>query len=153
MFETMLRPAADDGAAVSALDTGTVSRWAGALAGLDRTVDDAERIDQLRVLEELKSAAAAAQAVVTADFAASQRSAQAAVGVPAAEPGRGVAAQVALARRDSPARGSQHVGLARALVGELPATLAALRAGQISEWRATLVARETACLSPADRRT
>ncbi len=30
--------------------------------------------------------------------------------------------------------------------------MAALRAGDISEWRATLVARETACLDPADRR-
>jgi hypothetical protein len=30
--------------------------------------------------------------------------------------------------------------------------LAALRVGDVSEWRATLVARETACLDPADRR-
>ncbi len=31
--------------------------------------------------------------------------------------------------------------------------MAALRAGETSEWRATLVARETACLDPADRRS
>jgi hypothetical protein len=37
------------------------------------------------------------------------------------------------------------------LTQELPHTLAALTAGQISEWRATLVARETACLSVEDR--
>ncbi len=61
-------------------------------------------------------------------------------------------AQVGLARRDSPFRGGRYLGLAQALTSELPATLAALRAGDISEWRATLVARETACLDPADRR-
>ena len=57
-----------------------------------------------------------------------------------------------LARRDSPFRGGRYLGLAQALLTELPQTLAALRAGDISEWRATLVARETACLDPADRR-
>jgi hypothetical protein len=38
------------------------------------------------------------------------------------------------------------------LTTELPRTLAALRDGDVSEWRATIVARETACLEPADRR-
>jgi hypothetical protein len=42
--------------------------------------------------------------------------------------------------------------LAEALTKELPQTLAALEAGLISEWRATLVARETACLSVEHRR-
>ena len=37
-------------------------------------------------------------------------------------------------------------------MAELPHTLAAMRAGWCSEWRATLVARETACLSLEDRR-
>ena len=58
---------------------------------------------------------------------------------------------MALARRESPHRGSRLVGLAQALVHEMPATMAALRAGEISEWRATLVARETACLTREDR--
>jgi hypothetical protein len=114
-------------------------------------VGDAERIEQLRALEELKSAAAAAQARVTAEFARSQRAAQAAAGVPAREVGRGIGAQVGLARRDSPAKGSRHLGVATALVHEMPQTLAALECGEISEWRATLLVRETACLSRADR--
>ena len=100
----------------------------------------------------MKSAAAAAQAAVTVDFAASQRAEQIAAGVPAGKAGAGVGAQVGLARRDSPFRGGRYLGLAQALTSELPATLAALRVGDISEWRATLVARETACLDPADRR-
>ncbi|MCI0139955.1 HNH endonuclease, partial [Arthrobacter bambusae] len=75
-------------------------------------VDRAELIDQLRALEDLKSAAAAAQARIAVAFDAVQRSADAAAGVPADERGRGVAAQVALARRESPAKGSRLLGLA-----------------------------------------
>ena len=33
----------------------------------------------------------------------------------------------------------------------MPHTLTALETGQLNEWRATLLARETACLTPADR--
>ncbi|MFW5471172.1 HNH endonuclease, partial [Knoellia sp. CPCC 206435] len=40
-----------------------------------------------------------------------------------------------------------HVGVAKALVTELPMTMAALERGEISERRATIVVRETACLS------
>jgi hypothetical protein len=125
--------------------------WLDLLAHPDRAVDDAERIEQIRALEELKSAAAAAQAVVTADFVASQRAQQQADGVPDRNLGKGVAGQVALARRESAHRGSRLVGLAQALVHEMPATMAALQAGEISEWRATLVARVTACLTREDR--
>ena len=115
-------------------------------------VDDAERIDQLSLLESIKGAASAAQARVTVAFDSSQREVQAAAGVPARERGRGVAAQVALARRDSPARGSRHLGLARALTGEMPHTMEHLAAGRITEWRATIVCRETAVLDVERRR-
>ena len=74
-----------------------------------------------------------------------------AAGLPERRVGAGIAAQVGLARRDSPVKGARHLGLARALVGELPHTLAALSGGETSEWRATLIARETACLTRADR--
>ncbi|GAA5193218.1 HNH endonuclease signature motif containing protein [Arthrobacter gyeryongensis] len=113
--------------------------------------DPAELIDQLRGLEDLKSAAAAAQARIAVAFDAAQRSADAAAGVPAEEQGRGVGAQIALARRESPARGSRLHGLAKALVSEMPRTLAALETGQLNEWRATLLVKETACLSAEDR--
>lgn len=121
------------------------------LPALDRDVDDHERITQLRLLESLKAACAGVQAAVTVAFDASQRADQAARGVPARERGKGVGAQVALARRDSPARASRHLGLAKALAHELPHTMAHLLAGRVSEWRATLVCRETAALSPEDR--
>jgi hypothetical protein len=121
------------------------------LAGLEDEVGDAERIDQIRLLEELKSAAAAAQARVTARFVESQKAAQEAAGVASREVGQGIAAQVALAKRESPARATRYVGWAAILVGELPCTFRALQEGRISEWRAQIVARETGWLSREHR--
>ncbi|GAA1352804.1 hypothetical protein GCM10009636_15680 [Arthrobacter koreensis] len=112
---------------------------------------DSQLVDLLRVLEELKSSAAAVQACAAAVLDASQRRVQSRAGVPAAHLGRGVGAQIALARRDSPHRGSRHLGLGKALVHEMPHTLAALASGVLSEWRATLLVRETACLDLEDR--
>ncbi|WP_423184942.1 DUF222 domain-containing protein [Arthrobacter sp. NyZ413] len=108
-------------------------------------------IGQLRLLEDLKSAIAGAQARITVAFDTAQRRTHAGQGVPAAEQGKGVGAQVALARRESPAKGSRLLGLAKALVVEMPRTLAALDTGQLNEWRATLLVKETACLSAEDR--
>lgn len=59
-------------------------------------------VDQLRALEELKAAAAAAQARIAADLDASVRAAHAAARLPVEQQGRGVAGQIALARRESP---------------------------------------------------
>ncbi|WP_237686810.1 HNH endonuclease [Arthrobacter sunyaminii] len=108
-------------------------------------------IDEIRLLEELKSAAAAAQARAAAAFDASTRRAQVRAGLAAEELGRGVGAQVGLARRESPHRGNRLLGLAKILTTEMPCTLHALSVGVLSEWRATLLVRETACLSREDR--
>jgi hypothetical protein len=120
------------------------------LASLQGT-DDGQRIDLISELESLKSAASAAQARLAVAFADSQEAVQQAGGAPARERGRGVAAQIALARRESPHRGSRHLGFARAMVHEMPGTMAHLTAGRVSEWRATIVCRETAVLSLEDR--
>jgi hypothetical protein len=133
------------------VSTAAVAALRDALARLDPEGGDGERIDQIRLLEEGKGAAAAAQAIVTAAFVASQRASALAAGVPAERAERGIAAQVALARRISPHRAARETGWARVLVRELPATLAALRKGATTEWRAMLVARETAWLSPDHR--
>jgi len=108
-------------------------------------------IEQLRVLEEMKSGITALQAQIAVAFDLAQRAEQAEAGVPAAERGKGVGAQVALARRESPHRGSRLLGLAKALVTEMPRTLAALSSGRLNEWRATLLVKETACLTVEDR--
>lgn len=123
----------------------------GRLAGLSTDVDDAQRVDSIRQLEQVKAAAAAAQARMTAAFVASQRDEQAAAGVPAGRVGQGIAGQVALARRESPARAAKYAGWTTVLVGELPHTFTALQRGETTEWRAMLVARETIWLSREHR--
>jgi hypothetical protein len=124
-----------------------------ALGALDPHADEAALTARINELERTKSAAAAGQARAAAALDALRRSNEADAGVPAAQRGRGVASEVALARQDSPARGGRHLGFAKALVYEMPHTLAALEAGRLSEWRATLIVRESACLEVDDRRT
>jgi Domain of unknown function (DUF222) len=123
------------------------------LAIVDPTADESALIERIAELERIKASAAAGQARAAAALDAARRAAEAAAGVPAASRGRGVASEVALARRDSPARGSRHLGFGKALVHEMPHTLAALEQGLLSEWRATLIVRESACLDVDDRRT
>ena len=122
------------------------------LASVQEHAGEAELIARITELEQVKSAAAAGQARAAAAFEATRRASEAAAGVPAAKRCRGVASEIALARGDSPARGSRHLGFAKALVYEMPHTLAAVEAGILSEWRATLIVRESACLDVDDRR-
>lgn len=114
--------------------------------------DEAVLVARIGELEAVKARAAAAQARATAALAQCRAAAEVARGVPARRRGRGLASEVALARRDSPARGNQHLGFAKALVFEMPHTLAALEQGLVSEWRATVIVRESACLTVEDRR-
>ena len=74
----------DDGT----VGTDTVRAWVSDVARLD-PLDDADRVVALRALEELKGAAAAAQARITVAFATSQRAAQVAAGVPARQVAQG----------------------------------------------------------------
>ena len=129
-----------------AISTPQLRKVTARVAGDPLPKDDADRIDQLRQIESLKCALEARQARITAEFDASQRQKAADAGVAADRRGRGIAHQVALARRESPTRGSQHVGLAKLLRDEMPHTMEAFRAGRITEWRAMVMARETACL-------
>ncbi|WIB05388.1 DUF222 domain-containing protein [Arthrobacter sp. zg-Y20] len=133
-----------------------MASWSRALASEESLAaiaadSDAELVDRLRALEELKAAACAAQARAAAALDVSVRAAHARAGLPAEKQGVGVGAQVALARRESPARGGRILGFAKALTQEMPCTLKAFSEGHISEWRATLLVRETACLSVEDR--
>ncbi|PPB49741.1 HNH endonuclease [Arthrobacter pityocampae] len=109
-------------------------------------------VSRLRALEDLKSAVAADQARTALALDIARRRAEAAAGMPADQRGRGVGAEIALARRESPHRGSRLLGLARTLVIDMPHTLAALECGVLDEWRATLIVRETICPSAEDRR-
>jgi len=114
--------------------------------------DEVALVAGIAYLERAKAAAAALQARLAVLLESARRQSESERGVPVARRGRGLAAEVALARRDSPMRGSRHLGFAKALIGEMPHTLAALEAGVLSEWRATIVVRESACLDVDDRR-
>ncbi|WP_210650028.1 HNH endonuclease signature motif containing protein [Nocardioides sp. SYSU D00065] len=136
------------------LGASSVRGWKDAVAAslaAPSDLSDADRVESIRALEELVCVATAAQAQLTRELDASQRAEQAAAGVRAAQRGRGVAHQVALARREAPHRAQRHLGLAAVVADELPHTWAAWRAGRITEWKATLVARETACLNVEHR--
>ncbi len=135
----------------ASLDVARVEAWVEELASSSGPGDDGARVRMLAALERLSCAAAGLQAEVTAGLDESVRSEEAALGVPRERRGRGVAAEVALARRESHHRGRQHVGLARVLHEEMPCTHRALREGRITEWKATILVRETACLTLEDR--
>ncbi|HEU4540335.1 MAG TPA: DUF222 domain-containing protein, partial [Jiangellaceae bacterium] len=122
------------------------------LGGLPSAADDAERVDRIAVLERLKAAVYGAQLVEVAEFAASQEAANKAMGIPARQAGRGVPEQVGMARKVSPASAARQVAQANALIGQLPATFALLRRGEISEHVATIVTIETSHLAAEDRR-
>ena len=122
-----------------------------ALADMNLDAPEAELIDQLTALEKIKAAAAAAQARLTVAFDRTHTTRMTELRVDAAEIRRSVRAQIALARRDTRAKGDHHVATAAALVRELPRTLAALTVGDTSERAAASIAREVAHL-PAQQR-
>ena len=64
-------------------------------------------IDLLDAIETLKSVGCAVQAVITDDVATQIRADRKAAGLPRVEWGRGIASQIALARRESPNRGGR----------------------------------------------
>lgn len=129
-----------------ALSSTDVARFHRRLVDGGVPATSAEQVELLRALEELKSAATAAQAAVALAVDATTRSEEARDGVPARRRGRDVGLRVGLALRQSPARAQSFLGAARAWHTEMPHTLAALRAGRLTAWRATLLAKETAHL-------
>ena len=147
-MSTTSNPVQGPGSRLSAAD---IAAFVDRLADSDVGGADAANIDEIAQLERLKSACSARQARVTHRFATSQLQAAATTKRDPDEVRRSIASQVALARKDSPVRGNRHVGFARAMVEEMPHTFQALQDGEISEWRATLVVRETACLTVEHR--
>ncbi|MER7604801.1 DUF222 domain-containing protein [Nocardioides sp. NPDC127503] len=122
------------------------------LAGPPAGASEGELVDWIARLEEVKCTAEAVQAEAAVRLEEAVRARQVEAGVPARKLGEGVASQIALARRVSPERGAKLLGLAKILIGEMPHTFALMKAGLFSQWQATILARETACLSLEDRR-
>jgi hypothetical protein len=137
----------------------------------DLTADGPGLIDQTTALEKFKRWATGQQARLAVEFEARQRQEQAEFAtvdgpaqsgrsaLSAEELGRkrpkdaclGVAEQIALARGESPHRGGRLLGMAKALVIEMPHTLTAMDTGRLSEEKAMHVVKETACLTVEDR--
>jgi hypothetical protein len=133
-------------------DPDSLAQLVDALGVIPAATTEAEAVDWISMLERVKAACSAAQALQAMALHTIRCEDEAARGVPAAERGRGVAAEVALARKESPSRGSQHLGMARALVDDMPCTRDALRRGEISEYKASLMVKETSWLPQKERR-
>ena len=113
--------------------------------------DPVEIIDQITELERLKNAAAAAQARLTVELREIREAQARSTGRNVRRVAGSVAGEIGLARHESPHRANSLVGLAGVLAAEMPHTMAAFSTGDLSEWRATVLARETACLSRQHR--
>ena len=115
-------------------------------------VADAARIDRIARLEQLRAATAALQVAESVRFAQSQVAEQLAADVHPDRIGRGIAEQIGLACRISPATAARRLNTARALWCELPDTYRQLIAGELSERLAEVVVTETRHLDPDLRR-
>lgn len=127
--------------------------WVSELGELEPgSFDEGSALEAITAIEKVKRAAAAAQARLSVHVEEQARERQRLAGTSARKLGIGVGAQIALARLESPHRGARHLALATVLTRELPHTLRGMTDGLVSEWQATLVARETACLDADTRR-
>jgi Domain of unknown function (DUF222) len=114
---------------------------------------DADRIDRIARLEKLRAVTAALQAAESVRFAQSQVTEQLTAGVHPSMIGRGIAEQIGLACKISPATAARRLNTARALRFELPDTYSQLAAGGVSERLAEAVVAETRHLDPETRRS
>lgn len=114
--------------------------------------DQRSAVDRIQLVGQVMGMLESDQAAVAVEFRELRLAQETADGVPVAKRGKGVHAELALARRESPARGKQFLETALALAEDLPHTQAALDAGRIREAEAQLLTKETAELSAAHRR-
>ncbi|MFC6704111.1 HNH endonuclease [Flexivirga alba] len=108
-------------------------------------------LTEARALEEAKNAITARQARITVQAHHQQRQRDLPRGINRATTARKVGSDIALARRSAPHLGSRLLGLAHAVVEEMPCTFAALAAGVITERDATDLVAATAYLTREDR--
>ncbi len=115
-------------------------------------VGRADSVARIGLLERVKGAASAAQARLAVGLADAQVAADGPREIDPVHTARSVGAEVALVRKESPHQGARFVRLAHLLSADMPATMAALTAGDITEHRASVVVSATSFLSSADRR-
>jgi hypothetical protein len=128
--------------------------WLGSLVADRDQVDpatDADRIDRIAALERVQASLEAVKAVEMVVFARSQSAEQITLGVHPRAVGRGIADQIGLACRVSPAEGSRRLHTARDLVLDMPHTLELLSRGDLSGWTVRLITEQTSHLDRATR--
>ncbi len=135
----------------SPLDAAEVRRWRDRLLAHQGATAETGMVELIAELERLKSTACAVQADQAVALDHAVRAREAAQGVAPARQGRAVAAQVALARQESPHRAQMLLGLAKDLATDLPHTREALRQGRLNEHRAMIINAETGCLDTLGR--
>ncbi|WP_246490670.1 DUF222 domain-containing protein [Brevibacterium oceani] len=128
-----------------------IHRWRRSLSEMPPATTEEEAIDRITALEELNSASAAAQARETLTFDMLRRNREAEDGVASKKQGRGLGAEVALARKVSRSRGAALLKFSRTLLMDLPKTYQAMKGGDISEEKARVVAKESGWL-PREKR-
>ena len=102
-------------------------------------------------MERLQATLEAVKAVEMVAFARSQTAEQIAIGVHPRTVGRGIADQIALACRVSPAEGSRRLHVARDLVLDMPHTLELLSRGDLGGWTVRLIAEQVSHLDRGTR--
>ena len=122
------------------------------LAAVDPHADEAALITRIAELERTKSTAAAGQARAAAALDALRCSNEADAGLPAAQRGRGVASEIALGTTGFSGSGREAPRIREGVGVRNAAHSRCVEAGRLSEWRATLIVRESACLDVDDRR-
>jgi hypothetical protein len=111
-------------------------------------ISDAERIDRIARFEKLRAVTTAVQAAESVRFAQSQVEGQMAADVHPDKIGRGIAEQIGLACRISPATAARRLNTARLWWFEMPKTYRQLTTGELSERLAETVVTETRHLDP-----
>lgn len=126
--------------------TSVIERVRDLLRGLPAASSEAECTTRISLLEDLKSAAVAAQARETVAFVEARHAREAAEGLSVSQRGKGLGSEIALARRESPNAGSRFLGMSRTLSEDMPHAMTALTEGKLTEFGATVLVKEVIAL-------
>ena len=129
-----------------------IIRFGELLRGLDPGGTEAQTLERITALEELRSAVVAAQSKEAVAFEALRIERDRLNRVPAIDCGKRAGDEVGLAKKVSPGSGRKFLSTARSIVIGMPNTFKALSKGEISEDKARIMVDETAVLDAADRR-
>ena len=110
---------------------------------------EAQCVDRISLLEDIKSAAASAQMREAVELRSLRLDREAAAGVPASKRGKGLGAEIALARRESLQSGSRFLGVAHVMHADMLYATTALREGLLNEFTASLLAQQVLPLPSA----